>query len=234
MASSAILLVPQIGPKVDDEEQKDEFCYGICAICFEKISIQDAALVKGCEHAYCVTCILRWATYKNCPSCPQCKLPFDSLNIHRSLDGCIHDYMFEESVCLLLRATWFVPLPVFSEEADDEPGDLYHYYYEGLEDEEDDDDLDDAFYFSNSSSSNIRIGNRRWGDSGFVKAGRKEARPVNHDAVAGSSRTPNNNKKEDSGKELKGRRAKRAMKREAADKAAAAKHEQHLLRLGRK
>lgn len=34
-----------------------------------------------------VTCILRWATYKNEPTCPQCKHPFEFLHIHRSLDG---------------------------------------------------------------------------------------------------------------------------------------------------
>lgn len=26
--------------------------YGVCAICLEEILIQEAALVKGCEHAY--------------------------------------------------------------------------------------------------------------------------------------------------------------------------------------
>ncbi|XLU22267.1 hypothetical protein S245_058333, partial [Arachis hypogaea] len=28
---------------------------GLCAICLDKILLQDTALVKGCEHAYCVT-----------------------------------------------------------------------------------------------------------------------------------------------------------------------------------
>lgn len=34
-----------------------------------------------------VTCILRWASYKENPLCPQCKHPFESLSVHRSLDG---------------------------------------------------------------------------------------------------------------------------------------------------
>jgi len=144
----------------------------------------------------------------------------------------IHDYMFEESVCLLLRATWFVPLTVeANEDIAEDLEDLYQYYDEC----QDDDDLDEAFYFS-GSSSNIRIGNRRWGDNGYVRAGRKEARPVNRPALgdsdAGPSRCPR--KKEPSATDLTGRRAKRALKREAADKAAAAKHEQHLQRFGRK
>ncbi|RZS09132.1 hypothetical protein BHM03_00040219 [Ensete ventricosum] len=81
---------------------------GFCAICLEKIAMQDMALVNGCEHAYwfvcnvsfhvhtdlavpssnsclclcihylftvgSVTCILRWASYNEKPSCPQCSL----------------------------------------------------------------------------------------------------------------------------------------------------------------
>ncbi|XP_010926978.1 uncharacterized protein [Elaeis guineensis] len=201
--------------------------FGFCAICLEKIVLQEMALVKGCEHAYCVTCILRWAAYNQKPSCPQCKHPFESLHVHRSLDGCIHDYMFEESVCLLLRATWFVPLTVETqEEAPEEPEDYAQYY-----DDQDDDELDESYYISTSSS--IRIGNRRWGDNGYVRAGRKEARPVNRqffdDSGAGPSRCP---KKKEPSKDATGRRAKRAQKREAAGKAAAAKHQQHLERLG--
>ncbi|KAI6685456.1 hypothetical protein NL676_031369 [Syzygium grande] len=171
---------------------------GACAICLEKIALQETALVKGCEHAYCVTCILRWASCKERPTCPQCKHPFDFLNVHRSLDGSIRDYMFEESVY------------------------------------DEDDDLEEAYF----NSPNVRIGNRRWGDNGYVRAGRQEARPVyranpQDEGASSSSRQPK--KKEVAAKETvgTGRRAKRALKREAADKAAAAKHQQHLARLGR-
>ncbi|KAJ1394802.1 Zinc finger, RING-type [Sesbania bispinosa] len=204
---------------------------GICAICLDKIVLQETALVKGCEHAYCVTCILRWATYSQNVTCPQCKHPFEFLNVHRSLDGSIQDYMFEESVCLLLRAQWFKPITIVEdhvvhEDTYDEIEDYYQY-------EEEDDDLDDEVYYGGSSS--FRIGNRRWGDNGYVRAGRQEARPVQrsnfHDSGASSSREP---KKKEAAKSTTGRRAKRALKREAADKAAEAKHQQHLLRLGRK
>lgn len=204
---------------------------GICAICLDKIVLQETALVKGCEHAYCVTCILRWATYREKVTCPQCKHPFEFLNVHRSLDGSLQDYMFEESVCLLLRASWFKPLSIEEhvdhEDAYEELEDYYQY-----EDDEDD-DMDEAYY---GGSSSFRIGNRRWGDNGYVRAGRQEARPVHHrpnfqDSGASSSREP---RKKEAGKSITGRRAKRAQKREAADKAAEAKHQQHLIRLGRK
>ncbi|KAH0987747.1 hypothetical protein GBA52_014924 [Prunus armeniaca] len=201
---------------------------GVCAICLDEIVLQETALVKGCEHAYCATCILRWVTYSQKPTCPQCKHPFEFLNVHRSLDGSIHDYMFEESVCLLLRAKWFEPLIVEErEDVYDDPDDYYYPY----EDEEDD-DLDEAYF---SSSSSVRIGNRRWGDNGYVRGGRQEARPVHRsnieDSGASSSRDP---RKKEAVMDKTGRRAKRALKREAADKAAAAKHQQHLARLGRK
>lgn len=218
--------------------------YGVCAICLEKIKIREAAFVKGCEHAYCTICILRWATYKENPSCPQCKNPFEFLNVHRSLDGCIHEFMFEESVCLLLRAAWFVPLMVETPHKAYEEEEVFfqHYYDEHDERDDDDDDDDDdnelnEAYLTRASPS-IRIGNRRWGDNGYVRAGRKEARPLNQrsskDGEAGSSRQPPKNKGVLSDAPATGRRAKRALRREAADKAAAAKHQQHLQRLGRK
>jgi len=199
---------------------------GVCAICLDAICLQETALVKGCEHAYCVTCILRWATYHENPSCPQCKHPFRFLNVHRSLDGRLHDYMFEESVCLLLRASWFIPLIVETRpEPYDEFEDVYQYY------EDDDDDLEEVYY---SRSTSVRIGNRRWGDNGYVRGGRIEARPIireqYEDTDVGPSRGP---KKKEAAKDTTGRRAKRALKREAADKAAALKHQNHLERLGR-
>ncbi|KAJ6964786.1 hypothetical protein NC652_002882 [Populus alba x Populus x berolinensis] len=166
---------------------------GICAICLDKIVLQETALIKGCEHAYC-----------------------------------IQDYMFEESVCLLLRASWFMTLTVEDhEDVYEDPEDYYPYEFE-----DEDDDLDEVHL---SSSSNLRIGNRRWGDNGYVRAGHQEARPVHQadfkDSGAGTSREP---KKKEAGKDRTGRRAKRTLKREAADKAAASKHQQHLARLGRK
>ncbi|XP_022897941.1 uncharacterized protein LOC111411649 isoform X2 [Olea europaea var. sylvestris] len=165
--------------------------HGFCAICLNKIVLAETALVKGCEHAYC-----------------------------------IHDYMFEESVCLLLRASWFKPLIVVErEEVYEETEDYY------CEDEDED--------FFLGSSSSLRIGNRRWGDNGYVRGGRQEARPISRpnfqDSGAGPSRQPK--KKEAAAaaaaKEPVGRRAKRTLKREAADMAAAAKHQQHLVRFGR-
>lgn len=151
----------------------------------------------------------------------------------------IRDYLFEESVCLLLRATWFEPLIV---EAHEEALDEEEFYHNYQYDDGDEDGLDEETYYMSRSPS-VRIGNRRWGDNGYIRGGRREARPVSrqslNDTDAGPSRTPK--KKEASAlasgsgpvsKDVAGRRARRAQKREAADKAAAEKHLKHLQRLG--
>ncbi|CAH8281699.1 unnamed protein product [Eruca vesicaria subsp. sativa] len=220
---------------------------GCCAICLDTIPLQETAMVKGCEHAYCVTCILRWASYKEIHTCPQCKHPFDFLNVHRTLDGSVEDFMFEESVCLLLRASWFKPLEaverVSYHDIDNDEFDIPPEYEEE-EEEEEDDDLDEFLH-----GSSLRLGNRRWGDNGFVRSGRQEARPAaQHKHRGGGQASASESSSSSSSREPKektsnsaaatGRRAKRAMKREAANKAAeavaAAKHEALLVRLGRK
>lgn len=206
-------------PNVAAFQNADDSC--ICAICLDTIQPEETAQIKGCGHNYCVSCILRWASYVDNPWCPQCKHRFSSLYVYRAIDGSMHDYMVEESICLLLRAPWFELFP--PQEAYDEQDD---YPYE--------DEIDEEYY----GTSNIRLGNRRWGDSGYVRAGRKEARPVgarghgtNHEAGGSSARA---SKGKEVSKEAVGRRALRAQKREAADKAAAAKHQKHLQKLGRK
>ncbi|CAK9859902.1 unnamed protein product [Sphagnum jensenii] len=194
----------------------------ICAICRDKIKLEETSQVKGCEHSYCITCILQWAIHKSQPWCPQCRLPFTSLYVYRALDGSLNDYMFEESVCLLLRASWFKPPPPVPE-------------VEDLEDYHEEDDCFDEFYFK----SNVRIGNRRWGDNGYVRAGRREARPVgvrprvaavSHPDEASTSSSSSRQikaKEKESAKDPPGRRAKRAQKREAADRASANRLQQH-------
>ncbi|EFJ11332.1 hypothetical protein SELMODRAFT_446999 [Selaginella moellendorffii] len=178
----------------------------LCAICLEKIRVEDTAQIKGCDHAYCANCILRWASYKESPWCPQCKLPFSSLFVCKTLDGRMSDFMVEESVCLLLRSTWFKPLPPAAAQ---EP--------EDVEDYQDEDELyEEEYYYT----SNVRLGNRRWGDSGYVRGGRKEARPVSvRQVTAGEGSASGGGKGKDVVKESVsvGRRAKRAQKRVEAE-----------------
>ncbi|KAH9315448.1 hypothetical protein KI387_024075, partial [Taxus chinensis] len=85
-----------VGKKECDDKQKgilnttvpeNSDAFWLCAICHDRILPEETAQIKGCEHAYCVTCILRWASYKADCWCPQCKLPFSFLFVYKALDG---------------------------------------------------------------------------------------------------------------------------------------------------
>lgn len=54
------------------------------AICLEQIQPVEMAIVKGCEHLYCICCILRWSTCREAVTCPQCKTPFRCACNHAS------------------------------------------------------------------------------------------------------------------------------------------------------
>ena len=123
--------------------------------------------------------------------------------------------MFEESVCLLLRAFWFKPLIIEDVEEQDDYQDDYDVYEE-------------CYY-----PTNERLGNRRWGDTGYVRGGRREARPIGVrqgkgkepakepiDSTSGGSSSSQGKGKEPA-KEPVGRRALRAQKRQQIDKMAA-------------
>ncbi|GAQ82783.1 Zinc finger RING-type domain containing protein [Klebsormidium nitens] len=208
----------------------------ICAICRDVIAAASTAQVKGCEHAYCINCILRWATFHTTPWCPQCRLPFTKLYTYKTLDGSLSDVMLEESVCLLLRATWYVrAADTWQAESDYREAQEESYY--------DDYEEDGDEYYEYGGRPTLRIGNRRWGSDGFVRGGRKEARVVppkaapsssvargkGKEKVGGAGAGPSGKGKEKvgeesgalaggTGKEGTGRRAKRQQKREAADR----------------
>ncbi|CAI5999481.1 unnamed protein product [Closterium sp. NIES-64] len=168
----------------------------VCAICHEGIILQETGFIKGCDHSYCINCILQWASYKTHPWCPQCRLPFSSLYLYKTLNGSVSDFMLEESVCLLLRAPWYTPVEFEYQNEIEHPPELDAYE----EDEEED-------YYANT----LRIGNRRWGENGYVRRGRIEARPA--PARSSSAAQKGQNSKEG----ILGRRARRAQKRTMAD-----------------
>ena len=141
-------------------------------------------MVKGCDHIYCAHCILHWALHKEQPWCPQCKQPFSYLLTYRALDGTLSDFPVEESVVLLKRATWFTDtlrpcerassLLEDSILADDTAWHDYADEYDLAEDEE-----IEAFYFSSAAGrARILLGNRRFGQGGYIAGGRRHARPV--------------------------------------------------------
>ena len=155
-----------------------------CAICLGDIQLENMAMVKGCDHIYCAHCILHWALHKEHPWCPQCKQPFSYLFTYRTLDGELSDFPVEESVVLLKRAHWFTDtlrpchrsssLLEDSILADETAWHDYGDEYDLAEDEE-----LEAFYFSSAAGrARILLGNRRFGEGGFLSSGRRQARPV--------------------------------------------------------
>lgn len=129
-------------------------------------------------------CILHWALHKEHPWCPQCKQPFTYLLTYRGLDGELHDFPVEESVVLLKRARWFEDAMKANERAaallddsrlaDDNAWQDYADEYDLAEDEE-----IEAFYFSSAAGrARVTLGNRRFGEGGYIAGGRRQARPV--------------------------------------------------------
>ncbi|PNH04861.1 hypothetical protein TSOC_008946 [Tetrabaena socialis] len=187
----------------------------LCAICLNAIELEDLAIIKspparaaaavadpqGCEHAYCVNCILQWAACKEAAWCPQCKHPFNYLYCHRQLDGTLSDAPVEESVCLLKRATWFVEHVKTLEKgkavsgamaaADDEvqPEWADPYYFQDEEDDgyDDEEEIEKYYFSSAAGAARVVLGNRRMGENGFMRSGRLYARPAPNSNAAASN-----------------------------------------------
>ncbi|GIL71147.1 hypothetical protein Vretimale_17896 [Volvox reticuliferus] len=185
-----------------NKTNKDTDASEVCAICLSSIQVEDLAIIKGCEHEYCVNCILQWAVCKDAPWCPQCKTPFNYLYCYRLLDGTMSDMPVEESVCLLKRASWFVEhvktlengKAVSASMAAEEvlPAEWADSYqdYDGEEDEYDEDEQIEKYYFSSAAGrARVVLGNRRLGENGYMRAGRMYARPAgsNNTSQAGGS-----------------------------------------------
>lgn len=94
-----------------------------CAICKEEIPPCELAIVDGCAHRFCVTCIvISWYSTAS-PTCPLCRRPFFWLYLRRDHQGrCLHgpstltDFPPGQlhSVCLLRNAEWLnIPASVF-------------------------------------------------------------------------------------------------------------------------
>jgi len=179
------------GQEAAEEADEDGPNEMTCAICLEQTPLADLALIKGCEHQYCVNCILMWAVCKE--TCPQCKAPFNYLITYRQLDGNITDYPTEESVCLLKRARWFEDYVKAKEcgrsaaifrnpNLEDElpsHGDWADLYEDMLDAELEEDEEIESYYFSSAAGrARVVLGNRRLGEGGYMRSGRVYARPV--------------------------------------------------------
>ena len=185
-----------------DEEEEEEDCQPqhlleedsepddlTCAICLNSIQLENLALVKGCDHMYCANCILHWAVHKESPWCPQCKQPFNYLLTYRALDGTLQDFPTEESVTLLKRALWFedhvrrnlkdTSAAARLDESIAADDLAWHDYADDLD--LDEDEIIEEYYFSAAAGrARVTLGNRRFGEGGYISAGRRQARPINN------------------------------------------------------
>lgn len=184
-------------PCKEEGDVSESECGGdlTCAICLCDIALEDMAMVKGCDHLYCSYCILQWTLHKETPVCPTCKQPFSYLLTYRALDGSLNDFPMEESVVLLRRAQWFEDwihdsqndaCQALLEDAKvaDDTAWMDDYDEDGYwkEDEE-----MEAFYFSSAAGkARIVLGNRRFGQGGFISGGHRMARPVKNAGPSGS------------------------------------------------
>ncbi|KAK9836455.1 hypothetical protein WJX74_000881 [Apatococcus lobatus] len=175
-----------------------------CAICLEQMKLADTAIIKGCEHSYCATCILSWKVVKEQAGCPQCKAPFSTLFTYRSLDGTLHDFPQEESVCLLARAQWFAAhlkeaekgkqamAEVLGQQPSSETrrgGGDWNDYSRYFEEYDEDEEVENYYFSAAAGRARIVLGNRRWGENGYVSAGRQHARPrVNQSTSKGKGK----------------------------------------------
>ena len=158
----------------------------MCAICHGNIQPMQAAMVSGCEHPFCAGCILNWALQK--ARCPLCNIGFTHVWAYREVDGSYNDYLVESAVALLHCAQWFKreveSRPGGGSAAHAQPGDAddadeYHemlqYRFGGSAEAE----YDEDYYYGlqdRLQGSGRAVGNRRWGEGGFVQGGRRAAK----------------------------------------------------------
>lgn len=200
----------------------------LCAVCLDTIPLPALATLPGCDHAYCAPCILAWAMAATAANpvagggaacgdaapCPQCKAPFTSVVTHRRLDGSLTEEPAEESVCLLVRARWFLDGREAAATDADARGKAAAPPPHWSDDDEYDDEEEDYYFSAAAGRARVVLGNRRFGDGGVLAAGRMRARPAAAAARGGKGKAgPAEAAAAASASAEKGRRARRAEKR---------------------
>ena len=176
-----------------DGDSEDEGV--MCAICHGSIQPQEAALIRGCDHPFCVDCILNWALQK--PKCPLCNMAFTHLWTYRMLDGTYNDFLAEEHVEMLQATKWFKKKVASDftpraarpgDDEDDEYLEQLQYQFGGALDDEEErayfDDMEEGLIARRGGGGRRAFGNRPWGAGGMVMSGRLQAR------APGIPRTP--------------------------------------------
>lgn len=149
-----------------------------CAVCLARPDARDVALVKACLHAFCASCVTKWAEFTRAGArtrCPLCQASCERVLVRRALDGrALEDGgMQEESLCLLRRARWATRGREGEGWDDgDEDG------RDGSDGSDGSDALEEALM--RGRARRLVLGNRKFGRGGFVSNGgsRSYARPT--------------------------------------------------------
>lgn len=86
------------GGLAQDEEAQQ------CAVCLQDIVRREMALVPGCDHAFCVSCVLRWSKQRQ--RCPLCLGTFTRLWTYRLPSGAYDEFLIEQTLSALHGAWW--------------------------------------------------------------------------------------------------------------------------------
>ena len=149
-----------------------------CAVCLARPDARDVALVVACLHAFCASCVTKWAEFTRAGArtrCPLCQASCERVLVRRALDGrALEDGgMQEESLCLLRRARWATRGREGEGWDDgDEDG------RDGSDGSDGSDALEEALM--RGRARRLVLGNRKFGRGGFVSNGgsRSYARPT--------------------------------------------------------
>mmetsp|Transcript_6834 Transcript_6834/g.15773 ORF Transcript_6834/g.15773 Transcript_6834/m.15773 type:complete len:144 (+) Transcript_6834:46-477(+) len=111
-----------------------------CPVCFDKLESHNLAFLD-CSHSFCLDCVVEWCNTKS--TCPQCRTLISHISCHRRLDGTKTEHLVQESLVLMLRASW---LSCNSKHLQD------------VEDDEDFWDCDDSYdeYWGSEPSERVR------------------------------------------------------------------------------
>ena len=206
-----------------------------CSICLQHPHDTHQSIVPSCGHGFCAKCVLSWSQVRS--NCPLCKSAFSSLLVRRLLDGQVvtDGGWVEEPTALLSRARWVHLNPVNNRveemqgvfvhpHGSNEVGSSSSAYSAGTTlsqwvDEEMEEEREKQFWEEEEREweehrRGVRwLGNRRFGQNGYVSAGRMMARPAR--SIPGLSDQPctSNHASNCNGQKAKNTRRKKKKKK---------------------
>jgi len=185
----------------EDEEDEDQADFEVepCPICFRvpgdateddgAFAVDHLCAVKGCQHKFCLSCIVTWAELRDPapPSCPTCKQDFTHIYVNRTEDGVpTGEFFREEHITVLRTVSWIQkdalalkgkkPATWVGEDDAMRPAFSMHDAYD--DDYESDGDYDGAEYEDRMSHKNKQALRRMRGDGSSSGGSSSAARRI--------------------------------------------------------